>query len=997
MFLQVLTRHIPVLSSTIPSYAHFTSSAPLWALPNHRLFTQVDWEQVEAGMYAVVDPIAVGRILYLSEQDYIIMVRVSLTNNRTLKVLAAPGDSPDSSTTSSSSSSPQNTPPHPFVEALLKKCPSKRKAARVRRLFHSPFLEWRSRTNGDWDSMIECTKGNFSTLITRWYNIVSWWSRGKTISTVAAAERNSFSAKCLSLYQNNGIQYTINYFKGSLFIVNSFLAGKRITAKDSPAKVRIRITNGLPAFLPCYARNGIRGSEMHTIHIWTSVLNMYKAFKGTWELSKENLGTITQPHPNLYGNPNFHMLRVFVDLFWAEIQSLGGNLKPDLKVKNLFCSSKAGPHHPNVVLGAPLDAYIWFHPDEHTGIASNYIKDWFEETGDRRMWELFRRTAKTYALVTSVLRSVAATIKPSPGQTFSTSFNLTASLVGGLDRLRGKRSYDEGFSFVHYLGRLHALYEPAGKVRIVAIVDWWTHAALKPLHDWMFSILKLLETDATFDQEGALRRFSKMGHTEVWSIDLSSATDLIPLLLYRVLLEPILGTRLADLWLRLLSGRNFVVPSELKEARGVTRHPVDYVRYATGQPMGALSSWSAMALVHHFLVQASAWKVREGFLSAEHACFAMREPILFGSLRASFKWFLDYLILGDDLVIASEVIAREYISLATSLGIKVSLQKSYVSDIGFFNFANQSYRGQTNVSPLSLKEFVGVDSLASRSEMAMRAVRRGWTDITSTRWVAPLVKLFVDHLTWAEIQKDLNQGKTHPIVSWILSVLLVPGSARFAESVLPRASIKVYLATMLRKALIWNKPLESIHSLVNEKTNWNEIVVILTRVVDSVYRDFLETRKRLAAYHGWADLNLSIEGSTLFELIIHDQAKARLAEWETMYRFQLKTVQVLLKLKDIQPHTFELGSGMNLEEVSILLSRASEDLPHLPDFSKLDFQDLERETSQGRWQGEIKTFSRLLATVGAYEHLHSHATPGIDYHSSSAPKEPNPKQESPSL
>jgi hypothetical protein len=75
----------------------------------------------------------------------------------------------------------------------------------------------------------------------------------------------------------------------------------------------------------------------------------------------------------LYNKIYFKVLRAFIDLFWAEIERRGGNLKPELKVKNLFCSSKAGPHHPNVVLGAPLDAYIWFHPNEHTGIASNYI------------------------------------------------------------------------------------------------------------------------------------------------------------------------------------------------------------------------------------------------------------------------------------------------------------------------------------------------------------------------------------------------------------------------------------------------------------------------------------------------------------------------------------------------------------------------------------------------------------------------------------------------
>jgi hypothetical protein len=73
------------------------------ALRTHRLFPKVDWERVEAGNYAVVDPVNPGVILYLSEQDYIVMVRVAITSNRTLKVLAVPGDSPSVSPSSDSS------------------------------------------------------------------------------------------------------------------------------------------------------------------------------------------------------------------------------------------------------------------------------------------------------------------------------------------------------------------------------------------------------------------------------------------------------------------------------------------------------------------------------------------------------------------------------------------------------------------------------------------------------------------------------------------------------------------------------------------------------------------------------------------------------------------------------------------------------------------------------------------------------------------------------
>jgi hypothetical protein len=260
--------------------------------------------------------------------------------------------------------------------------------------------------------------------------------------------------------------------------------------------------------------------------------------------------------------------------------------------------------------------------------------------------------------------------------------------------------------------------------------------------------------------------------------------------------------------------------------------------------------------------------------------------------------------------------------------------------------------------------------------MALRAVRSGWADITSTSWVAPLVKMHVDPSVWVEIQKDLSQGKTHPIVSWILSVLLVPGSAKFASSVIPRASIKSYLATTLQKAVIWTKPLESVDTLIDEWKHWNEIVVTLSRAVNLVYSDFLKTRKQLGSYDQWAALNLSPEGSELYPRVIHDQAKSGLDDWAIKYRHRLKTLQVLLSLPDIQPHMIELGSGETLDNLVIMLSEATEQLPHLPDFSSLDFDALTRETGRDAYTGELSAFSRLLAVVNAFDHLGSHATPG---------------------
>lgn len=80
-----------------------------------------------------------------------------------------------------------------------------------------------------------------------------------------------------------------------------------------------------------------------------------------------------------------------------------------------------------------------------------------------------------------------------------------------------------------------------------------------------------------------------------FSYDLSAATDRLPIAIQRALLEPLLGSDLASTWVRLLVERDY----RLSRAGFKT----ELLRYAVGQPMGALSSWAMLALTHHALVQ----------------------------------------------------------------------------------------------------------------------------------------------------------------------------------------------------------------------------------------------------------------------------------------------------------------------------------------------------------------------------------------------------------
>lgn len=152
------------------------------------------------------------------------------------------------------------------------------------------------------------------------------------------------------------------------------------------------------------------------------------------------------------------------------------------------------------------------------------------------------------------------------------------------------------------LGRLSLKIEP-GKVRVFAIVDTFTQWVLKPLHEALFTYLRGISTDATFDQNQGLKDFfKKMKPGEaVFSYDLSAATDRLPILLQVFILNTIIGKKFGEFWSTLLCNRVYTLRSH--------KFKVDTeVRYMTGQPMGAYSSWAMLALTHHIILQYAAFK-----------------------------------------------------------------------------------------------------------------------------------------------------------------------------------------------------------------------------------------------------------------------------------------------------------------------------------------------------------------------------------------------------
>jgi hypothetical protein len=239
------------------------------------------------------------------------------------------------------------------------------------------------------------------------------------------------------------------------------------------------------------------------------------------------------------------------------------------------------------------------------------------------------------------------------------------------------------------LGRLAGLDEPAGKVRVVAMVDIFTQWILHPLHEALFEILRKVPTDGTFDQLAPIHRLLRRRPSgPFYSFDLSAATDRLPLEVQKVLLSPILTSWGAELWGILLTARPYVIlhKDAKKSLPDIGRGDLRQVHYATGQPMGAYSSWAMLAWTHHAIVQWAALRA--------------------GEITCGKQWFLDYALLGDDIVIANKKVAKEYERLMTALGVEIGLHKSLVSVRGLaLEFAKRFFLKGKDASMAPVAEY----------------------------------------------------------------------------------------------------------------------------------------------------------------------------------------------------------------------------------------------------------------------------------------------------
>jgi len=197
--------------------------------------------------------------------------------------------------------------------------------------------------------------------------------------------------------------------------------------------------------------------------------------------------------------------------------------------------------------------------------------------------------------------------------------------------------------------RLVTFTAPGGKARIIAVADWLSQTALSAIHKTQYKLLQMIPSDRTYDHKAGMNLFITSAEC-YHSIDLSAATDRMPRHLQQRLIERIFtrlgldGLAIGKYWADIVDREYSTKNSSLEKISPT-------LRYAVGQGMGLFSSWSSMALVHHYIVN--------------QICGCP---------------FENYVLVGDDLLMRnSESQFTQYIDLMDQIGVRVNLSKTVIS------------------------------------------------------------------------------------------------------------------------------------------------------------------------------------------------------------------------------------------------------------------------------------------------------------------------------
>jgi hypothetical protein len=561
---------------------------------------------------------------------------------------------------------------------------------------------------------------------------------------------------------------------------------------------------GIPKLIPHVDRRRIVRGDIAIIRLWLSLLGGYRVIECR---GKASFKTITQPGIDI--SAPLAEFRSFLKS--GSLGSLGAKLLKRVPVPKLGFKPLAlltsGPNVP------PNVGALWALAWDAKAIWRYRNSTWYKALEDyslRTMNTKFLGLIRVYAGISDLVLNggtrgpTADLVFKAEKSVFEKSLSVLVSRTKREDDGQVSRETHlvpfKNFTKCIRLGRLHTIPEPAGKVRVVAMVTWWVQCLLHPLHLAIFKLLALIPQDGTHDQRKPLVALASKirsdldstGHSYCYSFDLKAATDRIPIELQVSLLSILLGGAVAKAWRTILVGISYDTrPIKHRLGQGGAS-----LKYAVGQPMGAYSSWAMLALIHHFLVQFSAYK-------------------------AGYRgWYPFYAVLGDDVVIIGKAVAKRYRETCEAFGITIGLAKSLISSNGTFEFAKKFYYRGEDASPLSAREYwVALGSLPAFVELIQRA------------------KSVNTRLSLSDAIRSYSKG--YRVVGSLTQRLADLGNTRAAN----------FITALMLPGAPFAKPLASLFSPTSTAVRPNESLVdtpITERRVRSVSRSIGDSIKQIA-------------------------------------------------------------------------------------------------------------------------------------------------------
>lgn len=447
-----------------------------------------------------------------------------------------------------------------------------------------------------------------------------------------------------TLWKKSGSNFTFLYLKECARLLIRSLAGSpELFVTSDGIRVK-RDRYGIPKIIPKSFRDRILAREYVFIRFVLNIISVYRVFPTR---VKVKINTLTDPFVGQVKEFDpYPVLKTYLHKYVFNL------VLPAVQLRKL---ESASPMAIKATWGACVDIIpFWKYPEKIIYLYKLYSQS-------------------TFGIILFIYFLVFLLM--------SLPFYLTIkiySFIYSSFRINVLTSYD-----ALVLGRLSVVLDQAGKARIVALTNYWIQLGLFPIHKSIFSILKDLETDGTFDQHKPLKRLISLEKCDekYYCFDLSAATDRLPVELQQTILN-YLKIDLGNVWRNLLDIKWLFVHSTKVRSHKVMRKTLKNkfinqvnvfrdIRYEVGQPMGAYSSWAMLALSHHVIV----WEAAR---------------------LAGISHFDHYAILGDDIVIRNKIVAEKYLMIMESLGVKINLSKSVISS-DFAEFA-KVYLGHSKVS-----------------------------------------------------------------------------------------------------------------------------------------------------------------------------------------------------------------------------------------------------------------------------------------------------------